>query len=71
MNTNSNDIRDLDQLIFKLEVVRREHGNLPVTVSVLQEHTTNSFGTHWEDRPLCNNFKVVNTDGRAFVELSV
>lgn len=68
---NANNVRDLNQLIAKLEVVIREYGNMPVSVSVFQEHPTNTFGAHWEDRPLCSNIEIVETDGRKFLELAV
>lgn len=68
MNTN---IKDLNQLHAMVEMLIREHGNLPVSVSVLQEPGKSEFEMHWEDRPLCSNIEVVELDGRKFVELAV
>lgn len=66
-------ITDLDALIFKLEVIRREAGkNLPVSVSVLQEPNNNPFGTYYEDRQIAAFIDVVKpADGGEFVELYV
>lgn len=68
---NSQDVKDLDELIAQLEVLRREHGNLPVNVSVYQETEGNPFGSFYEDRRISNYVSVQKSDGIEFVELCV
>jgi hypothetical protein len=57
---------DLDSLLHALQVARQEAGrNLPVNISVLQEH---EFSPTYEDRSLANHIEIVNN---SFVELYV
>lgn len=71
LKSNGNNIVDLEQLHSMIEVILREHGNLPLSVSVLQEPDSNPYSMHFEDRALCANIEIVNVDGRKFVELAV
>jgi hypothetical protein len=59
------DNNDLDSLIHALQVARQESGNLPINVSVLNEHP---FNPTYEDRNLSTHIEVVNNK---FVELYV
>lgn len=68
---DSQDVKDLDELIARLEVLRREHGNLPVNVSVFQETEGNPYGSFYEDRTISNYVSVQEADGVEFVELCV
>lgn len=54
-------VRDLDELIFKLEVLRREHGNITtINVSVLQDPDKLPGCCCYEDRPLANHIEVID-----------
>ncbi len=68
---DSQDVKDLDELIARLEVLRHEHGNLPVSVSVFQETEGNPYGSFYEYRNLSNFVSVQKVDGVEFVELCV
>jgi hypothetical protein len=66
------DIETIDELIARLEVIRREAGkNLPLNVSVYQETENNPHGAFYEDRKLSNYIAVQKVDGSDFVELCI
>jgi hypothetical protein len=60
---------DIDSLVHALLIARQEAGrNLPISVSVLNEHP---FNPTWEDRKLAEHIEVVNGSSEPFVELYV
>jgi hypothetical protein len=71
-NECGNDIIMIDELIMRLEVLRREAGkNVPVSISVLQETPNNPFGTFYEDRQIAKHMELVSKDGEQFAELYI
>ena len=63
------DIEFIDDLIMKLQEIRREAGrNVKLNLSVMQEDRV-PFSTFYEDRKLCNHVELVGTGPGMFVEL--
>jgi hypothetical protein len=67
----SNGVTDLEALYFQVGVLLQEHGNMPVSISVFQEHPADGpYGGHREERS-CSHIDVVKDHGEILAMLVV
>jgi len=70
--TDDMNIQTLEQLHALIEVALREHGNMPLNISVFQETPDNPHGAYFEDRDISSGSGVVTKeDGQKMFELCI